>query len=356
MRPHETHDAAPEATGARDLQLALPEWPMFGWADDVRPAMREARASGEAAALVTLHTVIGGGPRPPGAQMLLSAGVASGFLSGGCVEGDIAIHAARTIEDGEPRHLIYGEGGPWKDIQLLCGARIEILVERVLPDDPAVTALLEATDARRCAEWVTDGQARRVGPSYSPGAPRCAVQAAPFELRLRYDPTPRLVVVGSDPTALAIASLGAQSGFETTLVRPQGPLTPPPLPNVAYSRADPAETLAAIAPDAWTAVAVATHDWETDEAALLAALPSGAGYVGVLGAGRRVSDRLDRLRAAGIDEASLQRLRAPIGIDLGGKAPWEIAVSVIGEIIAERSAKAVGQTAPPRAVISRPRG
>jgi xanthine dehydrogenase accessory factor len=356
MSPHDAHDAEPETASAQDLRFALPEWPTFGWADDMRPAMRAARAAGEDAALMTLHTVIGGGPRPPGAQMLLSGGVASGFLSGGCVEGDIAIHAARTIEDGEPRRLVYGEGGPWKDIQLLCGARIEILVERVPPNDPAVAALLDAADARRCAEWITDGRTRRVAPPSAANTLLCAVQAAPFELRLRYDPAPRLVVVGSDPIALAIASLGAQSGFETTLVRPQGPLTPPPLPNVAYSRADPAEALASIAPDAWTAVAVATHDWETDETALLAALPSGAGYVGVLGAGRRVPDRLRRLWAAGVDEVSLQKLRAPIGINLGGKAPWEIAVSVIGEIIAERSAETSGRAAPPGTGVSRPRG
>ncbi len=356
MSPHDALDAQPQAAGAQDLQLALPEWPTFGWADDVRPAMRAARTAGEAAALVTLHTVIGGGPRPPGAQMLLSAGVASGFLSGGCVEGDIAIHAARTIEDGEPRHLVYGEGGPWKDIQLLCGARIEILVERILSDDPAVGALLEATDARRSAEWTTDGRVRRVASPSGAEAPRCQVRTKPFELRLRYDPTPRLMVVGSDPIALAIATLGAQSGFETTLVRPQGPLTPPPLPDLAYSRAEAVEALAAMAPDAWTAVAVATHDWESDEATLLAALPSMAGYVGVLGAGRRVADRLDRLRAAGLDEASLKRLRAPIGIELGGKAPWEIAVSVIGEIIAERSANANGRAPPPKSVVNRPPG
>ncbi|THD58172.1 MAG: XdhC family protein [Phenylobacterium sp.] len=334
------------------MPLTLPEWPTFGWADDMRPAMRAARAAGEVAALVTLHTVIGGGPRPPGAQMLLSPSVASGFLSGGCVEGDIAIHAARTIEDGRARHLAYGDGSPWKDIQLLCGARIEILVERVTPDDRAVEDLLNAAGTRRPVQWITDGDARRIAPSEDVDAPPCAVRAEPFELRLRYDPVPRLAVIGSDPVALAIAALGSQSGFETTLVRPQGPAAPPPLSNVAYSRASPAEALEALTPDRWTAIAVATHDWEIDQAALLAALPSDASYVGVLGAGRRVVDRLDRLRAAGLDEPSLQRLRAPIGIDLGGKAPWEIAVSVIGEIVAERHAAVSGSVR--RAALSRP--
>ena len=318
------------------MDLSLPDWPMFGLAEDMRPAMRAAITANQPAALVTLHTVQGGGPRPPGAQMLLSAGAASGFLSGGCVEGDIAVHAAEVVEDGQLRQLVYGEGGPWPDIRLLCGARIEILVERVAPDDPAITELLAMGEARRPAVYVTDGRVRRVEPAPNHRPADCRIRAEPFELRRLYEPVPRLVVIGADPIALATASLAAQAGFETTLVRPKGPETPPPLAGVAYSRAEPEEALATIGLDPWTAVAVATHDWDTDQAGLLAALPSAAAYVGVLGARRRLPERLMRLRAAGIDEAALGRLHAPIGLDLGGKAPWEVAVSVIAQIIAQR--------------------
>lgn len=322
------------------MDLTLPEWPLFGLAEDMRPALRAARAACSPAALVTLYAVEGGGPRPPGAQMLLADGQVSGFLSGGCVEADVALHAAAVIDDGEPRRLVYGEGGPWPDIRLLCGARIEMLVERVAPDDAAVGALLALAEARRPAVWISDGRRRRVEPAPDARPAQHRAAADPFELRRLYEPAPRLVVVGSDPIALATAGLGAQAGFETTLVRPKGPAAPPPLAGVAYSRAEPAEALAAAGLDAWTAVAVATHDWDTDQAALLAALPSPAAYVGVLGARRRLPERLARLRAAGLDEAAIARLKAPIGLDLGGKAPWEVAVSVIAEIIAGRSARA----------------
>jgi xanthine dehydrogenase accessory factor len=315
---------------------ALPDWPLFGLADDMRPALRQIAGAGEAAALVTLYRVVGGGPRPEGAQMAVSRGRISGFLSGGCIEADVAIHAARTIEDGAPRHLVYGEGGPWPDIRLLCGARVEILVERVLPDDPALKDLLRLAEARRPALWVTDGRSRRIEPLQGAHAGVCAVRLAPFELRRGYDPAPRLAVVGADPVALAVASLGAQSGFETTLVRPTGPEAGPPLAGVAYSRKSCREALFEIGLDPWTAVAVATHDWDVDHEALLAALPSAAGYVGVLGSRRRVAERQERLRAAGVPTDSLARLRAPIGLDLGGKAPWEVAVAVIAEIIAAR--------------------
>jgi xanthine dehydrogenase accessory factor len=160
----------------------------------------------------------------------------------------------------------------------------------------------------------------------------------------RYDPVPRLIVVGGDPTALAIAQLGVQSGIETTLVRPKGPEAPPPVPGIAYRREEPAEALAALDLDPWTAVAIATHDIETDHAALSAALPSRAGYVGLLGARRRLAGRLAELRAEGMPESAIARLHAPIGLDIGGKAPWEVAVSVIGEIMALRYARASGST------------
>ena len=95
-------------------------------------------------------------------------------------------------------------------------------------------------------------------------------------------------------------------------------------------------SLAKVGIDPWTAVAIATHDSDTDHDALLAALPSEAGYIGLLGARRRLPERLHRLRAAGIDEAVLDRLHAPIGLDLGGKSPWEVAIAVIGQMVEER--------------------
>jgi len=321
------------------MSFTLPDWPMFGLAEDVRPALRASMAAGEATALVTLFAVEGGGPRPPGAQMLFAGDVVSGFLSGGCVEGDVAIHAAATLQDGQPRRLLYGEGGPWPDIRLLCGARVEILVERVATDDAAAARLLALTDARRSALWITDGQQRDILADPPATTDDCSVDGRPFRIARLFEPVFRLIVIGADPVALAIAGLGAQAGFETHLVRPKGPEAAPPLSGVAYSRADPAEAMAAIGLDRWTAVAVATHDWETDQAALMAALPSAAVYVGVLGARRRLPERLARLRAAGVAEDALARLKGPIGLDLGGKAPWEVAVAVIGEIVAERQGR-----------------
>lgn len=309
------------------MDTPLPDWPLFGLAEDQRPALKAARDAGEVAVLATIAALDGGGPRPVGSQMVFTRTTVSGFLSGGCVEGDVAHHARACLEDGEPRRLVYGAGSPWPDIRLLCGARIEILLERLAPDDRAVGELLRLAESRRPATWISDGERRLCAE---------AARAWPGALALRHEPVWRLVVLGGDPTALAIASLGAQAGFEVTLIRPRGPVTPPPLPAVAYRRDDPSPALSAIGLDPWTAVAVCGHDIDTDHAALMAALPSSATYVGLLGARRRLPERLARLRADGVTEAALAKLRAPIGLDLGGKAPWEVAVATIGEIIAVR--------------------
>ena len=314
----------------------LPDWPMFGVAEDVRPAMRRARDAGQAFVLATLVAVAGGGPRPVGTQMVFAPGVLAGYFSGGCVEGDVAGHAWACLADARPRTLVYGEGSPWPDIRLLCGARIEIFLERVPANDSALAALLAAEVERRPVTYVSDGAARACGADTGPTPKTVVVK--------RYDPVPRLVIVGGDPTALAIAELGVKSGFETTLIRPKGPQAPPPIAGLAYRRDEPEAALAAVGLDAWTSVAVATHDLETDRAALKAALPSAAGYVGLLGARRRLAGRLDELKFEGMPGAALARLHAPIGLDIGGKAPFEVAVSVIGEITALRYARDRGNT------------
>ena len=315
------------------MREPLPEWPMFGLADDARPALRQAVRAKTPLVLATLTSVEGGGPRPAGTQMVFAENIVSGYFSGGCVESDVADHAFACLADGQPRRLVYGAGSPWPDIQLLCGARIEIFLERVEPQDPALTELLAAEEARRPVVWLSDGVTRRCAP---PGA----LEPWDGAVSRAYDPVPRLVVFGSDPTAIAIAQLGVLSGLETTFVRSKGPEQPPPIPGLAYRRDDPHAALQAVSCDAWTAIAIATHNLDTDREALAAALPSAAGYVGLLGARKRLAERLAPLRAAGVPEEVLSRVHAPIGLDIGGKAPWEVAVSVIGEIMALRHAKA----------------
>jgi xanthine dehydrogenase accessory factor len=331
----------------------LPEWPAFGLQSDVRPALRRAAEAKRPVVLGTLYAHEGAAPLGEGAQILFDGGNASaGFLSGGCVEGDIALHARGVLEGGAPRRLVYGRGGP-PDIKLLCGSRIEVLLERVAPDDPALKRLLELEAHRRPALWLSDGSERAciaegeplaklpsaLAPALAKAAERPAV-SAPVGAAIfrRHAPRFRLVVVGGDPTTLAIARLAAEAGFETSLVRPKGPSSPPPIAGVRYFRGEPAEAFRALGLDPWTAVAVATHDIDIDHDALIVALPSAAGYVGALGSRKRIPERLARLQFDGVADSAIARLKAPIGLDIGARAPWEIAISVIAEAIQQLKA------------------
>lgn len=287
--------------------------------------MLSCRLDGEPFALATLAAA-DGGPRPRGSQMLVSPAAWWGFLSGGCIEADVALHGRAVLETGEPRLLVYGRGSPFVDMRLPCGGRLDVLIERVEPHEASLSALAELTDQRRPARWLTDGSTRRCGEPESVSAwPGCAID-------LVYAPRQRLVAIGSDPFAIGIAQAGHRLGWETTLLDPFGSEAPPHL-DAAYSRLGIASFFAQHPPDPWTAVAVATHEADRDQEALLEAFRSDAGYIGLLGSRRRLPERLAALEAAGVDTADLSRLRAPIGLDLGATSPREVAVSVVAEII-----------------------
>ncbi|QDH73519.1 XdhC family protein [Brevundimonas sp. M20] len=304
----------------------MSDWYTAGLEDDMRPRMFAAADRGDAFALVTITAAEGGGPRGVGAQMVVTREDMGGFLSGGCIEADVALHGREVLAAGAPKRVVYGRGSPYVDTRLPCGGRLELLVEPVAPEDPIVAALKRARDDRRLVTLISDGERRTVvdGPADHPD-------------RLRdYAPPQRLVVIGSDAFALAMASAGQAQGWQVTLVRPKGPETPPPLA-VDYRRDDPAAALAALRLDPWTAVAIATHDVDLDHAAITTALGRDTGYVGVLGARRRLPDRLARLAADGVTAGDLKRLHAPIGLKIAARAPHEVAAAVIGEIIGSRA-------------------
>jgi xanthine dehydrogenase accessory factor len=294
--------------------------------DDVRAAMFARAASGTPFALATIAHAVGG-PRPAGSQMIVDGDAITGFLSDGCIDADVALHARVVLQDHQPRHLVYGQGSPFIDVRLVCGGCIEVLIERIPPDDPAVAALERMMHQRLPAIWESDGHSRRCR---ADGAGQPLPAAA---LRHRYIPQQRLVVVGSDAFAAAIAAQGVHMGWDVLRVDPAG--------KQPWQVGEPTACLslvshfAACPADRWTAVAIATHDTDLDQAALATALRSPAGYVGVLGARQRIPERLEGLRDSGVSEPALSRLHAPIGLALGGQTPREIAVSVIAEIVAE---------------------
>ncbi len=310
------------------------DWPLFGLVDDVRPALAELMASGAAGALATLVRVDGPSPRPVGSQMAMAAdGRLAGHVSGGCVEGSVAILGRDAAMSGAPRLVVFGAGSPFADVQLVCGARIEVFIERAAPDDETLRDLLRARSERRPIVRVAtyEGAAHTRAP-----IGREPIASADDNARVvtrRYDPTTRLVVMGSDPVALATAQLGRAIGMETVLARALGPSTAPNGLASRYLSSTPNAALQALDLDAWTAVVTTTHDLDDDHEALEYALPSPAFYVGALGSKRRVADRISKLERAGLSWEHVRRLHAPVGLDIGAATPMEIAVSILADVI-----------------------
>ena len=306
----------------------MTRWRLAAPIDDIRSGLLALATVPERFAIATLVEVSGSAPRDVGAQMLITDDEYWGFLSGGCIEADVAAHARAAIVTGAPRLLRYGEGSPWIDIKLACGSGISVLVEPVAADEPAVAALLASYAARQPLLWTSDGSTRTAQP-LSDALPADHWDGARYTKA--FAPPLRLVLVGEDGAALAATALALEMGWEVALITPGGP-EDAPFDGIAYHRTAPTSALAAIGIDRWTAIAVLSHDREDDERALAAALQSEAFYVGAIGARARLDQRLARLRGHGVSEAALARLRAPIGLYGFGKAPREVALSLVAEV------------------------
>ena len=169
-------------------------------------------------------------------------------------------------------------------------------------------------------------------------APLAASQGAIF-LR-SYAPPAKLVVIGAVHIAQFLAPMAALAGFEVIVIDPrQAFATEARFPGVTLVAEWPGPALARIGLDERTAVVTLTHDPKLDDPALFAALQSPVFYIGALGSSRTHAKRIERLRELGLAELA-PRIHAPVGLDLGGRAAAEIAVSVLAQVIQERYRRA----------------
>ena len=151
-----------------------------------------------------------------------------------------------------------------------------------------------------------------------------------------YVPSPRLLIIGAVHIAQALAPMATAAGFEVVVIDPRGAFASPErFPGVQLSDEWPDEALGRLGLDAATALVALSHDPKLDDPALELALPSTLFYIGALGSRRTHEKRLERLRAAGLGELT-GRIHSPIGLDLGGRSPAEIAVSILAEVIQVR--------------------
>jgi xanthine dehydrogenase accessory factor len=298
----------------------------------------------------------GSAPRPEGAALIYSDdGRIAGSVSGGCVEGAAAEEIARAFESGAWKVVRYGisDERAWS-VGLACGGNIEVLIQ---PDIPA-----ESEAAARSAGGVAvitdlaDGHRFTVSETGTPPADLAndLVDAA-REALLRgtsrvvesdarqffieaYPVRPRIVIVGAAEIARALTRLARELGFATAVVDGRAAFATrerfPDADELVVGWLD--EVADQINLSANDAVAVLAHDPKLDDPALLEAFRRGCRYVGALGSHKTQGDRRDRLRAAGVSAADIDRLHGPIGLDLGGRAPAETALAILAEIVADR--------------------
>jgi xanthine dehydrogenase accessory factor len=161
-------------------------------------------------------------------------------------------------------------------------------------------------------------------------------------------PPPRLIVFGAVDFAAALCRLARAAGWRPYVVDPRARFAQPVrFPDaVEVVAAWPEEAFARIGGiDRATAIAILTHDPKLDDAALVLALRSDAGYIGAMGSRRAQAKRKERLVAKGIDENDLGRISAPIGLDLGALTAEETALSIMAEIVAMRHGRDGGRLA-----------
>ena len=152
-------------------------------------------------------------------------------------------------------------------------------------------------------------------------------------------PAPRLIIFGAIDFAAQLCTLARVSGWRPYVVDPRGFFARPDrFPDAEEVIAGwPEEAFERVGGiDRATAIAVLTHDPKLDDAALSIALRSEAGYVGAMGSRRAQEKRRERMLALGIGDEELERLNAPIGLDLGALTPEETALSIMSEIVAHR--------------------
>jgi xanthine dehydrogenase accessory factor len=350
---------------------------------DVLDALMTDWTAGRTSGLATVVRTFKSAPRPPGASMLVTAaGDAVGSVSGGCVEGAVYELATEVIADRRPVLTRYGISD--EDafaVGLSCGGILDVFVEPVSRETfPQLDEVQDDIEASRPVgvatviehpdpEWLgrhvivrPDGfqsnlasdrassavagdtlgllaLGRNATLTYGPDGERLDEGLRIFFAS--FAPRPRMLVFGAIDFASALARLGSFLGYRVTVcdARPvfATPARFPDVDEVVVSWPDRyfREQVERGLVDSRTVVCVLTHDSKFDVPLLEVALRGPAmAYIGAMGSRRTHEDRLERLRAAGLTDAELERLHSPVGLDLGSRTPEETAVSIAAEIIA----------------------
>lgn len=330
-------------------------------------AVRGVRARGERAALATIVRVRGSAYRREGARILVREdGSYECVLSGGCLEPAVADAAARVIETGTPATVQYDleDDSVWS-LGIGCSGAVDILIERLEWDalDMAWLLILERGDEAVVLVKPLSGASGRLlvrehetaGTLGHPALDGAAVERArarlqsPFptsgveqvgEAALFFDlsvPPSELVLFGAGYDAAPLARQAWELGFDVTVVDVRDTfLTADRFPHASLVSSHFSRFPEAVRLTGRSFVVIMNHHLERDRECLRFSLASEAPYIGVLGPRSRYDKLIRALKAesASLPPAALARVRSPVGLALGAEVPEEIAVSIVGEIVA----------------------
>jgi xanthine dehydrogenase accessory factor len=314
------------------------------------PLYDRARLANEPLVLATVIRTGGSTYAKPGAHMLIASdGEYAGLLSGGCLEGDLREHAREVAATGKGRIVSYDLRSSTDQLFGLgagCEGAMDVLLTRVAADGDW-QPLADMAGSYRAARvrhfaFVTASTdaAFPLGTSF-PAVTPDAVAPAGVELFIAsVTPPPHLLLLGGGPDARPVATLAEFLGWRVTVVDHRAAyLVPgrfPPSSRLIEARS--ANLAAVVALDDFIAAIVMSHHLDSDLQYLRVLSGSRIPYVGLLGPAARREKLLNDLG----DDAQplLARLRAPVGLDIGGRTPESIALSIVGEVHAALEGRA----------------
>ena len=334
--------------------------------------IRELRESEIPAVLATITAVHGSSYRRPGAKMLITAdGTDIGSVSAGCLEDQILALATDVLAEDAPRIETFDlmEDDDIWGLGIGCNGIIDVLLEPVDDVHADVSrALLEDQTVLTATLLERDGPSSRVEVDIAEDAIQPAVDAPEWvehvremgevalssgqsmtrvvpmensELSVFFDvirPPPTLLVLGSGNDVSPVVDLGSSSGFQTVVVGFRGAsVTPDQFPRahrVLTTNPISIGEAIEITPDTYSVVM--SHNFVDDQLALAALLDSPTPYIGLMGPRERYEELAEALadegRSIGPEDGA--RIYAPVGLDLGGGTPYQIALSIVGEVLA----------------------
>lgn len=306
------------------------------------------RASDTRVAMATLVGARGGSPRPLGAKLFVGEGgrLLGSVSIGGCVDARVVEHGDRLLRENRAQCVTVNvDDVEALELGLTCGAEFDLLIEpvRLDGDDAAVRAYESAARLSR------SGRTAFVITRFSNGTPSREVVADAYEgsgslLVERIAPADTLVIVGASDVAAALARFAHILGMRVIVVDGRERYAT----RERFRSAD--EVLVGLPSElvrphlhAGAFVVLAAHEYKYELPILREALRSPARYVGMLAGRKRADSVRTLLQDDGLSSEELERLHSPIGLDIGGREPEEIALSIAAQLVAVREGKPIAR-------------